>query len=469
VQLVRTGNTFTASYAPDGLTWTTIGTPATLAMGTNVLIGLAITSDTNEALSSAMMDNVSTVAPGPVFSAVHWEGDLLVNLQSADLNPGLIFWTNRTSNPNTVGNFARTSDGNLIVSNLTWNSQTVTALAVDQSTGRAVQSAQAAPAEIIGNNPVSAEAWIYATNVNEQNSCAIGYGIQGGGAAPEEDREFNYSTNGSGGGVSGDFGTYDTQWKTTPAPGAWHYLAWTYDGATVRLYLDGVFNVSNSPQTPLQTPATLIGIGAGLSSGPNLAADPFQGYIACARVESGVLTASDIATNYALGLLATATAVAPTGLAATAGDGQVVLSWNSSPNAIGYNVKSSATLAGPYNIIAPNLNGLTYTNTGLTDGTVYYFVVSALNSAGESTNSAAVAAQPFSSTAPQFSYQVSGGQIQITWPQDHTGWILQAQTNQLKTGLGPNWVTIPASTETNQITMAIDSTVGSVFFRLVYP
>jgi hypothetical protein len=181
------------------------------------------------------------------------------------------------------------------------------------------------------------------------------------------------------------------------------------------------------------------------------------------------LTASDIATNYALGLLATATAIPPTGLAAMAGDGQVVLSWNPSPNASSYNLKSSATSAGPYSLIASNLDTLTFTNTGLADGQVYYFVVSALNSAGESTNSAAVAAQPISSTVPQFSYLVSGGQIQITWPQDHTGWILQAQTNPLNAGLGTNWVAIPASTQTNQITMAIDSTAGSVFFRLAYP
>jgi hypothetical protein len=60
VQLVRSGNTFTASYSPDGQTWTTIGSPLTVLMATNVFLGLAVTSASNENTSSAMFDNVAT-------------------------------------------------------------------------------------------------------------------------------------------------------------------------------------------------------------------------------------------------------------------------------------------------------------------------------------------------------------------------------------------------------------------------
>ncbi|MGH7976086.1 MAG: LamG-like jellyroll fold domain-containing protein, partial [Limisphaerales bacterium] len=466
VQLVRSGNTFTASYSTDGETWTTIGTPTTISMGINVFIGLAITSQSNGNVSSAMMDNVSTTAPPSPFAAVHWEGDLIANLQSGDLSTNSRTWFNQTSNSNSVGNFSTVGGGNLNVTNLTWNSQTIKALFINENVENAVQSALLAPSEIIGNNPVSVEAWIYATAVNEQNSCAIGYGIQGGSPSPEEDREFNYSVTGSGGGVSGDFGSYDTQWSTTPAPGAWHYLAWTYDGSTVRLYLDGVLNAVNSPNTPLQTPSTVVGVGAGLSSGPNLAVDSFQGYIAAARVESGVLTPTDIATNYALGLLASAAAVVPTGLTAATGDDEVTLAWNSSPNATSYNVKRSTTLNGTYIVIATNLIELNFTNTGLTNGITYYFVVSAINSAGESGNSIAVSAQPVSVSPPQLNFGAGNGQIQIAWPQDYTGWNLQVQTNSLT---GTNWVTVPISTLTNQMAFPIDPANGSVFFRLVYP
>jgi hypothetical protein len=468
VQLAQNGNTLTACYSRDGVTWTTIGTPATIDMATNVFVGLAITSDSTDALSSAVIENVSISAPEPPFAAVHWEGDLIANLQSDDLNASSSIWTNRTLNSNGVGNFS-TTGGKLHVASLTWGSRSVNALYVDQNLGNAVQSALSVPAEIIGNNPVSAEAWIYATAVNQQNSCAIAYGLQGGSSSPEEDREFNYSDPCCGGGVSGDFGSYDTQWATTPEAGAWHYLAWSYDGSTVRLYLDGILNASNNPDSPLQTPVTLMGVGAGLSSGPNIAVDAFQGYIASVRVESGVLSAMDIATNYALGLLATATAVTPSGLTATAGDGEVGLTWNSPGNATSYNVASSTSVSGPYSVIASNLDALNFINTGLSDGTTYYFVVSALNSAGESAYSAPVAAQPVALTAPQISDGISGGQIQITWPQDHIGWSLQAQTNSSGNGISTNWVTIPASTLTNQMAFPIGLTNGSVFFRLVYP
>jgi len=57
----------------------------------------------------------------------------------------------------------------------------------------------------------------------------------------------------------------------------------------------------------------------------------------------------------------------------------------------------------------------------------------------------------------------------LTWPADHTGWTLEAQTNTLRTGLGTNWVPIASSTTTNQITVPIVTGNGSVFYRLVLP
>ncbi len=468
LQLSRSGNNFTAAYSFDGQNWTNLGASVSIPMNTNALAGLAAASDAAATTASAMIGNVTTSVEQ--YPAVHFEGDLIANLQSSDLNSAVSVWTNQTASTQSIGNFLTVNGNPLIVTNLTWNSQNVKVLAVTNHLGNAVQSIGTVPLEIAGNNPVSAEAWIYATAVNQQNSCAISYGVQGGPSYPEEDREFNYSDPCCGGGVSGDFGSYDTQWSTTPAPGAWHYLAWTYDGSTVRLYLDGQLNAYNSPGTPLSTPATVTGVGAGIgSNGPNLGADSFQGYIAAARVESGVLTPQDIAANYALGPLASARAVTPTGLVAVSGDGQVALSWNASDNAAGYNVKRSSSLNGVYQQIGTNLSALVYTNTGLTDGLTYYFVVSAVNGAGESANSAAVSAQPVSLARPVFDIHLSSGQANLTWPQDHTGWTLQEQTNGLNVGLGTNWVTVPGSAGTNQLFLPVNPSNPTVFFRLVYP
>lgn len=84
---------------------------------------------------------------------------------------------------------------------------------------------------------------------------------------------------------------------------------------------------------------------------------------------------------------------APAGLAATAGDKQAALSWTATPGATSYNIKRATTFGGPYTKIASS-TGTSYTNTGLTNGTTYYYVVAANLSAGESANSNEASATP---------------------------------------------------------------------------
>ncbi len=83
----------------------------------------------------------------------------------------------------------------------------------------------------------------------------------------------------------------------------------------------------------------------------------------------------------------------PAGLTATAGDAQVMLAWSLSTGATGYYVKRSTTSGGPYAQIA-TLAGTSFTDTGLTNGTKYFYVVAAYNAAGVSANSAEVGATP---------------------------------------------------------------------------
>jgi hypothetical protein len=84
---------------------------------------------------------------------------------------------------------------------------------------------------------------------------------------------------------------------------------------------------------------------------------------------------------------------APTGLQASPGSAQVALSWNASTGATSYHVKRGTTGGGPYTQIG-SPTATNYTDAGLTDGTKYYYVVSAMNSAGESANSSEVNATP---------------------------------------------------------------------------
>jgi alpha-L-fucosidase 2 len=162
---------------------------------------------------------------------------------------------------------------------------------------------------------------------------------------------------------------------------------------------------------------------------------------------------------------------APANLTATAvSSSQINLAWTSSAGATDYNVKEAVTSGGPYTTVVTNLTTLTYTNAGLASGTVYYFVVSAANSFGESSNSAEASAQTVATTVPQLGFVVNGGgQIQFSWPMDHIGWRLEAQTNSPGAGLGTNWVTVSGSIATNRIFIPISTTDCSVFFRLAYP
>jgi hypothetical protein len=124
---------------------------------------------------------------------------------------------------------------------------------------------------------------------------------------------------------------------------------------------------------------------------------------------------------------------------------------------------------GTYTTIATNLAALSFIHTGLTNGLTYYFVVSALDAAGQSAGSAPVNAQPVSISAPQLAFGIARGHVQLAWPADHTSWSLQVQTNGLGQGLGTNWTTLPASKTTNQMVFPLNPASGSVFFRLVYP
>jgi len=76
---------------------------------------------------------------------------------------------------------------------------------------------------------------------------------------------------------------------------------------------------------------------------------------------------------------------------------RIVLHWLALwPQGVGYTVKRSATPGGPYQVVARNVPGLTYTDIGLVNDQPYYYVVSATNADGaESPDSRAITGTPF--------------------------------------------------------------------------
>jgi hypothetical protein len=124
----------------------------------------------------------------------------------------------------------------------------------------------------------------------------------------------------------------------------------------------------------------------------------------------------------------------PTGLAATAGNASVSLSWAASSGATGYNIYRSTTSGGEGTTPVATTGSTSYTDTGLTNGTKYYYKVAATNGGGPSAQSSEVSATP-SASAPT-SVQISaGGPATGTWAadKDFTGGATSATTNAIST------------------------------------
>jgi hypothetical protein len=99
---------------------------------------------------------------------------------------------------------------------------------------------------------------------------------------------------------------------------------------------------------------------------------------------------------------------APASLTATGGPGEVSLDWldNSEPDWASYSVYRSTTSGSGYGLIAEGLTSSQHTDTGVTAGTTYYYVVTAKDASGnESGFSNEDSATP--SEPPQLSIHVA--------------------------------------------------------------
>ena len=93
--------------------------------------------------------------------------------------------------------------------------------------------------------------------------------------------------------------------------------------------------------------------------------------------------------------------VSPSGFAAIAGANQVTLSWTAVGNATAYNIYWSKT-AGVTKANGTKVAGATnpYIHSGLTAATAYYYIITAVNGAGESAAAAEVSATTTSTPVP---------------------------------------------------------------------
>lgn len=100
---------------------------------------------------------------------------------------------------------------------------------------------------------------------------------------------------------------------------------------------------------------------------------------------------------------------APTNLKATAGNGRVGLTWTAAPGATSYVLRRATLSSGPFSVVRGGIAGTSYANTGLTNGTTYYFRVYGVNSAGEGAASNTANAKPFGPPDNVLSLNFVGG------------------------------------------------------------
>jgi len=148
----------------------------------------------------------------------------------------------------------------------------------------------------------------------------------------------------------------------------------------------------------------------------------------------------------------------PTGLAATAGDAQVALSWSASSFATSYNVKRSTASAGPYTPIGTtSAPTVTYADSsGLNNGTTYYYVVSATGTGGTSSDTSPVSATPVAPVPLLVAITRGAG---ITWFASNSI-TYQVQWSSALLGANTVWNNLGSSIAGNGATNTVFDPVG---------
>lgn len=109
---------------------------------------------------------------------------------------------------------------------------------------------------------------------------------------------------------------------------------------------------------------------------------------------------------------------APVGMKIVPGDAGVQLDWSHGSEGSAYytfKVYRSTTAGGPYTGVASGLTVSDYTDSGLTNGTTYYYVVTATNPSGESPPSVEVSATPVAGLAIMTNFLGGALSVPTNW------------------------------------------------------
>ncbi len=169
--------------------------------------------------------------------------------------------------------------------------------------------------------------------------------------------------------------------------GTWHQCVATreQDDGALTIYVDGTLQATGTGNTNLLTAANFLRFGS-RPAGANF----FYGNLDEIRLYNRVLGSNEVTALY---MDSAAPAAAPTDLIALASNGRATLSWSAVPGVTGYDLQRSTSSGGPYASLT-TLYGTSYTDDAVTNGTMYYYVVAAMNSLGDGADSSPASVTP---------------------------------------------------------------------------
>jgi hypothetical protein len=133
----------------------------------------------------------------------------------------------------------------------------------------------------------------------------------------------------------------------------------------------------------------------------------------------------------------------PTNLTGVAGSGQVALSWTASAGATAYNVYRGTVFDGEATTAIATVTSPSYTDTGVTNGTLYVYEVAATNGTGVSGDTNQIAMTPMAAggTSGAVSIDCGGGAASpFVADADFGGGTTSSTTHAINTS---NWLTSP--------------------------
>ena len=152
---------------------------------------------------------------------------------------------------------------------------------------------------------------------------------------------------------------------------------------------------------------------------------------------------------------------APANVSVLNGDTQVTLTWSAAPTATSYNVKRSGTPGGPYTSVGTPSN-TSFVDTGLVNGSTYYYVVSASNAGGEGPNSSEVIGRPNNAVTGVIATGGTG-QVTVAWSPfgGATSYLLKRAANS-----GGPYADVATVTGTSHVDTTVQG--GRNYFYVVF-